>query len=357
MPNFAKKIVNYMKDVSPGSLSLLVATIFTFGFLTLCWLFTVLWIPGRWYIYTVAGIFVFIGIYFIIKRLIKNFFFHKIKPIYRIIRKAKNSDLELKEDLVKEKPLDTIYREVDEWMKNQAVEINKLKANEKFRKEFLGNVSHELKTPIFNIQGYLLSLLEGGMEDPEISNKFLKKAEKNTDRMIQVVNDLEYISKVESGDLQLEIDAFDITKLVDEVFDFHEMRSREKDIKLRYVRRPDRSIMVRADRKRIMDVLNNLILNAIIYSNMGGYVMIDFLDMDRQLLIEVADNGLGIPEEHQNRIFERFYRVDRSRSREQGGTGLGLAIVKHVVEAHGQSINLRSTVGIGSSFTFTLDKA
>ena len=200
-------------------------------------------------------------------------------------------------------------------------------------------------------------MLEGGLEDLEVNRSFLKKAENNTNRMIQVVSDLEYIAKVESGEMLLELENFDLIKLVDEVFEFHEMRARGKNIKLKYVRKPDREILVSADRKRITDVLSNLVVNGINYGKQGGYVMLDFLDMDKQVLVEVSDNGQGIDEEHRSRIFERFYRIDKSRSRDQGGTGLGLAIVKHLVEAHGHSVNIRSTPGIGTSFSFTLDKS
>ncbi len=357
MNSFVQKIFGSMRDVSPGSLSLSVAFLFSMIFVGLSWLFTLAWIPKEWYFFVLAGFLVFIVVYGIVIKVIRTYFFHRIRPIYRIIRKAKNVDKDLKKELLERNPLDTITQEVDYWMKNKNSEIDQLKANEKFRKEFLGNVSHELKTPIFNIQGYLLSLLEGGLEDLEVNRSFLKKAENNTNRMIQVVSDLEYIAKVESGEMLLELENFDLIKLVDEVFEFHEMRARGKNIKLKYVRKPDRAILVNADRKRITDVLSNLVVNGINYGKQGGYVMLDFLDMDKQVLVEVSDNGQGIDEEHRSRIFERFYRIDKSRSRDQGGTGLGLAIVKHLVEAHGHSVNIRSTPGIGTSFSFTLDKS
>jgi len=345
-----------MKNLTPGNLAFWVALIFTFILSGFFFLVDSDLLPAIWYVYAIASAVVFALSYFIIRYIISIFLFHKIRPIYRIIRKSKDPDRDISEALREIDPLKPIYSEVNDWLLDKNMQIDQLKANEKYRKDFLGDVSHELKTPIFNIQGYILTLLGGGHEDPNIIRPYLEKAEKNINRMIQVVNDLEYISKIESGSLGLEYEKFDMVKLVDEVFEYHRHMSEGREINLKFKERPEKPVFVMADRKKIMEVLGNLVVNGIIYGKQGGFVMIDFIDMYRQVLVEVSDNGLGIQEEHQSRIFERFYRIDRSRSREQGGSGLGLAIVKHLIEAHGQSINLRSAKGEGSSFTFTLNK-
>ncbi len=346
-----------MKDLTPGRLSFLFALFFSLLFLLLAGLLHLAWFPDLWWFYGVTALVLFATTYFVIFGLLRSFFFQKIRPLYRIITKTKDSDRELKQALKRARPIESVYQEVNEWAKTKTTEIDHLKANEQFRKEFIGNVSHELKTPIFNIQGYILTLLEGGLEDQQINRAYLERAEKSINRMIQVVKDLEYIARIESGELELVPEKFDMIKLVDEVFELHEMRARQKKIQLKLARKPERPVMVIADRKRILEVMGNLVVNGIAYGNQGGYVKVDFLDMDRNVLVEVSDNGLGIEYDEQARIFERFYRVDKSRSREQGGTGLGLAIVKHFIEAHGHAINLRSVPGEGSSFTFTLDKS
>jgi two-component system phosphate regulon sensor histidine kinase PhoR len=345
-----------MKNLTPGNLAFWVSLVFTFLLSGLFLLLELNFLPERWYVYLILCALLFGLSYWIIKYIISLFLFHKIRPIYRIIRKSKDPDSDVRQALKEINPLKPIYSEVNEWLQDKNSQIDELKANERYRKEFLGDVSHELKTPIFNIQGYILTLLGGGLEDPTIIRPYLEKADKNINRMIQVVNDLEYISKVESGDLEMAHEEFDLVRLADEVFEDLKQMAAGSDIHLRYLKKPEKPVFVVADRGRIKEVLNNLIVNGILYGKKGGYVMVDFIDMYRHILVEVSDNGLGIKEEHQSRIFERFYRIDRSRSRTQGGSGLGLAIVKHLIEAHGQTINLRSSKGEGSSFTFTLNK-
>ena len=315
------------------------------------------WIPVSYLTVLLVGVGFSVFVFFVVKYVFRTYIEEKIIPIYRVIRKSGVKNQDEQKRSIGSNPIDEIYHEVDDWAQTKNSEIELLKANEKFRQEFIGNVSHELKTPIFNIQGYILTLLEGGLDDPEINHLYLVKAEKSIDRMIQVVKDLEYISRVESGELELVRDDFDLSKLIDEVFDMHEMTAKKNKIKLMPAYRTDQAFIVNADRKRILQVLSNLVINGINYSSGKGYVKIDILDMERHFLIEVADNGLGIPVDDQKRIFERFYRVDKSRSREEGGTGLGLSIAKHFVEAHGQTINIQSEVGRGTAFTFTLNKA
>lgn len=345
-----------MKSNSPRKLAAWIAGLFTIVFAGVYVIFDLGWIPGRSYTYVLAGVLIFIFLYLVLSYVIRTFIYEKILPIYRVIRKSGTGISPEKKALSATNPIEEIYLEVDDWARTKTTEIEQLRANEKFRQEFIGNVSHELKTPIFNIQGYILTLLEGGLEDKSINRLYLEKAEKSINRMIQIVKDLEYIARIESGELELHMERFDIRKLVDEVFELHEMRAKKNKIRLLQVYKPERTLFVRADRKRILEVISNLVVNGIHYGKKGGAVTVDFLDMERHILVEVKDDGMGIEAHHQKRIFERFYRVDQSRSRDQGGTGLGLAIVKHFIEAHGQTIHLQSEKGSGTSFTFTLDK-
>jgi two-component system phosphate regulon sensor histidine kinase PhoR len=278
----------------------------------------------------------------------------KIEPVYRLIREkpdAHGDGGRQDGDIIAD-----VRKEVEEWAKNQAREISRLKDLERYRKEFVGNVSHELKTPIFNIQGYILTLLEGGLDDPKINKLYLKRTEKSIDRMISIVEDLESITKLESGELKLRVDSFDLVKLVDEAFDMELMMANERNIQL-LMERPSRPVMVRADKKRIMEVMTNLVVNGVKYGKKNGFVKVSFYDLKDTVMVEVMDNGIGVEKSDLPRIFERFYRADKSRSREQGGTGLGLSIVKHIIEAHKQTINVKSVVDEGTTFTFTLEKA
>jgi two-component system phosphate regulon sensor histidine kinase PhoR len=243
------------------------------------------------------------------------------------------------------------------YAQNRAKEIKKLRRMEKYRKEFLGNVSHELKTPIFNIQGYILTLLDGGLEDPEINREYLERTEKSINRMVSIIEDLESITKLETGKLALEWEDFDIVQLVKYVYELQDSIRARFNIDFAFDRSYDKPIVVAGDKKRITEVLNNLIVNSIFYGNKGGKTTISFAEMGENILVDVTDNGLGLEEDEIPRIFERFYRTDKSRSRDRGGTGLGLSIVKHIIEAHNQTITVRSEPGSGSSFSFTLKKA
>ncbi len=298
----------------------------------------------------------FTGIAFsAVNHLISLFIYAKIKPIYKSIHNFKPG---IKENSGNENDIfSQVNREVAEWMKGKTMEIQQLRQLEKYRREFLGNVSHELKTPIFNIQGYILTLLEGGIDDPGINMLYLERTERSIDRMISIIEDLEAISKLESGELELNISKFNIYQLVEEVFDLQEVRAEKRNIKLKFGRSADRNTLVKGDKPRMFQVISNLIVNSINYGKEGGHTTVSFYDMDNLVLVEVRDNGIGISERDLPRVFERFYRTDKSRSREQGGTGLGLAIVKHIIEAHKQTINVNSTPGKGTSFTFTMEKA
>lgn len=264
----------------------------------------------------------------------------------------RNFKLDMREDV-----LGNVNKEVVHWAEDRMAEIEDLKEKESFRKEFVGNVAHELKTPIFSIQGYILTLLEGAMEDPEFNKKFLMKAAKSVERMTRIVEDLDTITQFESGNLKLDLQKTDILELCKEVIEIRDQEADNKNITIGFDKQHDKPIYVLADGFRIGQVMTNLITNSIKYGKEGGKTTISFFDLGDQLLIEVEDDGPGITEEHIPRLFERFYRVDKSRSRHQGGTGLGLAICKHIIEAHKQSIDVRSEVGKGSVFSFTLQKA
>ncbi|MFA5327790.1 MAG: ATP-binding protein [Prolixibacteraceae bacterium] len=296
--------------------------------------------------------------YFLVLFILNRYINDKIKPIYKIIREAPITEKKGRLfDLISSTNISDVQKEVEEWTKNQTQEITRLKDLERYRKEFVGNVSHELKTPIFNIQGYVLTLLEGGVDDPKINKLYLQRTEKSIDRMISIVEDLESITKLESGELTLNYIDFDLVKLTEDVFELAQMLANERNISLQFVTRTDKPIMVRADKKRIMEVMNNLVGNGIKYGKKRGHVKVGFYDLHETILIEVSDNGIGMDKNDLYRIFERFYRVDKSRSREQGGTGLGLSIVKHIIEAHEQTINVKSVIDKGTTFTFTLEKA
>lgn len=224
-----------------------------------------------------------------------------------------------------------------------------------YRKEYLGNVSHELKTPIFNIQGYIDTLLNGGLEDEHINVDYLKRAEKSVDRMINIIDDLETITQLETGDMLLDFEEFDIAALTKDIFAAMDLNASRKNISLELTRKNDRPVYVKADKFRIRQVLVNLISNSLKYGKQDGITTVSLVIQGQELMVEVADNGVGIDEHHLPRIFERFYRIDKGRSREQGGTGLGLAIVKHIIEAHKKQIRAQSNLGKGTKFIFTLD--
>ena len=283
--------------------------------------------------------------------------FGKINPIYKTIENIPITKDELKKKLEGKDVIQEVNRMVINYAQNRAKEIKKLRRMEKYRKEFLGNVSHELKTPIFNIQGYILTLLDGGLEDPEINREYLERTEKSINRMVSIIEDLESITKLETGKLALEWEDFDIVQLVKYVYELQDSIRARFNIDFAFDRSYDKPIMVAGDKKRITEVLNNLIVNSIFYGNKGGKTTISFAEMGENILVDVTDNGLGLEEDEIPRIFERFYRTDKSRSRDRGGTGLGLSIVKHIIEAHNQTITVRSEPGSGSSFSFTLKKA
>jgi two-component system phosphate regulon sensor histidine kinase PhoR len=300
------------------------------------------------------GLFAFFAIQFILDK----FIYRRIKLIYKIIRMSKISVPDRRALQKSDDPIfDGVEKEVEQWAETQQDEIQTLKTLEAYRKRYIGNVSHELKTPIFSIQGYIYTLIDGGIYDDQVNLKYLERAASNIERLLTIVQDLEEISKLESEDLILDIQKFDIKALVKEVFVDLEVNASQRKVSLAFKEGADKSFSVMADREGIRQVLVNLILNSIKYGVENGTTKVSFYVMDKQILVEIADNGIGVEEKHLKHLFDRFYRVDKSRSRESGGSGLGLAIVKHVLEAHNQSVNVRSTPGKGSTFGFTLDQA
>ena len=300
----------------------------------------------------VSGAISFGVFYFFIKHFIND----RLKVLYRSIRKGKitkENDIRFS---ITEDVIANAEKETKLWAEEQNYEITKLKEQEEFRKEFIGNLSHELKTPIFSIQGYILTLLEGGLEDQNVNRLFLERASKATDRVVDILDDLDQITMLEVEGLKLDKRPFDIVELTREIFDSLDIMAKDKNISLK-LSKDYGSIIVLADKGKIAQVLTNLITNSIFYGNDGGITNVRYYIIDDIVTIEVSDNGPGIDEKHLPRLFERFYRVEKSRNRNEGGSGLGLAIVRNILKSHDQSISVRSTVGLGSTFTFSLDKS
>lgn len=345
-----------MKYSDPKNLAFLnalaVAGIFIAGFL----FFNLLFSKFTFWAVFLLAFWLFGFTYFIYYFTLQKFIYEKIRLIYKTIHSLKipkdsRKTIEFKSDI------DLVNQEVAEWAKGKKLEIDELKKLEVYRRDFLGNVSHELKTPIFNIQGYILTLLDGGLEDPTINKEYLRRTNKSINRLIAIVEDLEAISHLESGELKVNFVKFDIASLAREVIEFLEIKANKRRITVGLSSGYERPVLVFADKEKIRQVLINLVDNAIKYCGVqDGTVKISFFDMDENILAEVTDNGVGMAPQELTRVFERFYRTDKSRSREQGGTGLGLAIVKHIIEAHDQTINVRSTIGVGTTFAFTLKK-
>jgi len=315
----------------------------------------VLWLTEAfelWAVAIVVGVILEEISYFVIYSAVEKFIDHRIKVLYKTISKIKGGDeqsINMDEDVV-----ETANQDVMEWAEDQIKEITLLRETDSFRKDFIGNLAHELKTPLFNIQGFILTLLEVGLEDPEINRKFLSKAEKNIDRMTGLLEDLDSISKIESGVMTIDPEPVNIVELSNDIVDNLERKAKDANVNLKV--RDTEDFTVLCDPQKIEQVLSNLLVNSINYGKDGGKTRVRFYDMGENILVEVADDGIGIKEEDLLRIYERFYRVDKSRSRHAGGSGLGLAIVKHIVEAHGGNLHVRSTLDEGTTFSFTLKK-
>jgi two-component system, OmpR family, phosphate regulon sensor histidine kinase PhoR len=308
-----------------------------------------LWIP-------LGALVTFAGTYGVVYWSTEKFIYQKVKIIYKTIHRFKSQRDKRREINMNEDVMTKVNTEVMTWAEDRIKEITDLKEADSFRRDFIGNLAHELKTPIFNIQGYILTLLEGALEDPANNRKFLMKAAKNVDRITALIEDLDSIHKIESSRYELNISRFNMVELATEIVESMEQKGKRNGITVKLKNPNERSVFVKADKPKIEQVLINLIVNSINYGKEGGETLVRFYDMEDTLLIEVADNGIGIAPDHLSRIFERFYRVDKSRSRHAGGSGLGLSIVKHIIDAHDQTINVRSSPDMGSTFSFTLQK-
>lgn len=315
------------------------------------YLFLDIWIGFKHLMLFIAIVYVLNFI--IIQYRIEKFIYQRIKKIYDSVSILDQSDFN-KTSITSD--MATLSREVQKFAENKQQQIQKLTLREGYRREFLGNVSHELKTPLFTVQGYLLTLADGSIKDKKLRKKYLSRAAKGVERLISIVKDLDLIAKLESADLKLNKQPFDIIELVKEVFDLLEMKAKRKNITLKLNKNYPFPIMVIADVERIEQVLTNLIVNSIKYGKIDGTTVVSLNVEKNKVTVNITDDGEGIKPEYLSRIFERFYRVDQSRSREQGGSGLGLSIVKHIIEAHGETITASSEFKKGSSFCFTLEK-
>jgi len=293
--------------------------------------------------------------FLIIQSRVERFIYRRVKKIYDEVSLLESESFSSKHITTDMK---TLTEEIEKFAKDKKVEIDTLKIREEYRKDFLGNVSHELKTPLFTVQGYILTLLDGAIKDKKVSEKYLKRASKGVERLIYIVKDLDMITKLETGDLNLEKNEFDVIELIQNVFDLLEMRAAKKQITLTFDMEYPNPIKVMGDAEKIQQVVSNLLVNSIKYGNTNGTTEVSVENLIKnKVIVRVTDNGEGIPKPHIPRLFERFYRVDQSGSRSEGGSGLGLSIVKHIIEAHGERIYVESEIEVGSEFSFTLEKA
>ncbi|WP_425489120.1 sensor histidine kinase [Arenibacter arenosicollis] len=293
--------------------------------------------------------------FFVVQLRVEKFIYRKIERIYNDVALLESTSLASKTITT---DMRTLTDEIEKFAKDKKIEIDTLKIREEYRKDFLGNVSHELKTPLFTVQGYILTLLDGAMDDKSLRKKYLQRAGKGVERLIYIVKDLDLITKLEVGDLNLEIEDFNILELFQNVFDLLEMKAAKKNITLTFDMDYKNPIYVKGDKEKIQQVITNLLVNSIKYGQQNGTTEVSVENLIKnKVIIRVTDNGEGISKQNLARIFERFYRVDKSGSRAEGGSGLGLAIVKHIIEAHNEKIYVESVLDIGSEFSFTLEKA
>ena len=297
---------------------------------------------------------IFVLSFLVIQIRVRKLFFERVRQIYQDLEFESDS---LIQTSVIDSDMNSFAKDLEEFVKLKRSEIESLKKEDMYRKEFVGNVAHELKTPLFAIEGYISNLLDGAMDDKELLKKYLKRAEKSVDRLTYIIKDLDLITQLESSTLKLQITSFDIVKLTEEIIEDLEISASKKNIKIIFDKIYENEILVDADRNRIEQVMTNLITNSINYGAEKGTTEISFESDQENIMVKVNDNGEGINEENMPRLFQRFFRVDVSRSRSQGGSGLGLAIVKHIIDAHNENIYVQSTVGIGSEFSFSLKKS
>lgn len=310
---------------------------------------------GPWLLLGIHTLLVYFASFFVIQYRVEHFIYRRIKKIYDKVSLLEHTDLRVNAVTTDMK---TLTEEIERFATHKKIEIESLQVREEYRREFLGNISHELKTPLFMIQSYLETLSDGAIDDLEVRDRYLERAEQGVDRLIYIVKDLDMISKLESGDLHLNIVEFDLVEMIQHAFDFLEYKAKKKNISLLFDMGYKKPIYVVGDKERIGQVVTNLIENSIKYGKEKGTTEVSIENLVKnKLIVRVTDNGLGIRKEHIPRLFERFYRIDKSGARSVGGSGLGLSIVKHIVEAHDEHIYVESSYGYGSEFSFTLEKA
>lgn len=341
------------KNLSPRQLAAFTAFLIAVPIAIVFYFYT-----HNWLLAVACFVVVLLGCFSLIYYILERFIYRKIKLLYRLIYQTKATRREeyYYKNILPQKSIDDVREDVEKWAIQRKAEIEGLQANVHFRKEFLQNLSHELKTPLFAIQGYIDTLLAGALENPEVNKKFLQNAERNVDRLVNLIGDLDEISKLESGQLTLNYSRFVIHDLIKDVFDSLSIKTNDKSVKCRIKKGYELPITVYADKEKIRQVLVNLVDNAIKYGKYGGAVEASIFTIDENTaLIEISDNGDGIADDQLPRVFERFYRTDAARSRNVGGSGLGLSICKHIVEAHKQTIHVRSTLDVGTTFGFTIE--
>lgn len=303
----------------------------------------------------VSLVIIYLFSFVVLQYRVERFIYRRVKKIYDDVSLLESSSF-INQPITTD--METLTREVKKFATDKKLEIEMLQVREEYRREFLGNVSHELKTPLFTVQGYLSTLIDGAMDDKAVRKKYLKRAEKGVERLIYIVEDLDMITKLESGDLNLEVSDFDIVELIQNVFDLLEMKADKKKITLAFENDRIKPILVHGDQDKIQQVVENLIVNSIKYGKEDGLTEVAIVNLTKKkVLVRITDNGEGIEKQNIPRLFERFYRVNKSGSRSEGGSGLGLAIVKHIIEAHKEKIYVESEFGIGSEFSFTIEKA
>jgi two-component system, OmpR family, phosphate regulon sensor histidine kinase PhoR len=342
------------KNISPRQLSAFTALELATPIGLLLW-----YVEKDWIIALVCFGIIFLGSYFLISFVLERFIYRKIKLIYKFIYQTKATKREetYYKYILPKKSIDEVREDVEAWASEKKEEIDLLRANEQFRKEFLQNLSHEFKTPIFAIQGYVDTLLHGAMDNPAVNKRFLEKASTNVERLTNLLNDLDEISKLERGELPLLKQNFIVQDLVKETFESISIMAEQKNIRCTIKKGCESPLVVFADKEKIRQVLVNLVENSIKYGKQNGSITASMYNTDgKHILVEISDDGIGIPEKHLPRIFERFYRTDTGRSIDVTGSGLGLAICKHIIEAHGQTIHVRSREDVGTTIGFTLER-
>jgi two-component system phosphate regulon sensor histidine kinase PhoR len=344
-------VIKFKKTYTFALISTLYITVFSSGFLSiLLWVFHEFSMP----IILLFALSIATFSFFVIQYRVERFIYRRVKKIYDDVSLLESTSF-------RNQPITTdmatLTKQVKKFATDKKLEIETLKVREEYRREFLGNVSHELKTPLFTVQGYLATLLDGAINDKNVRKKYLERAEKGVERLIYIVEDLDLISKLEMGDVNLEMSLFNIVELVQNVFDLLEMNADKKNIILMFDRKYTKSIKVFADKEKIQQVLTNLVMNSIKYGKENGTTEVSIEDLiNDKMIVRIKDNGEGIEKHNIPRLFERFFRVDKSGARSGGGSGLGLSIVKHIIEAHGEKIYIESEFGKGSEFSFTLEK-